>query len=739
MIKKTISLLIVIFFAIHPILKADEGMWLPFMIERLNYVDMQKEGLQLTPEEIYAVNHSSLKDAVIIFGRGCTGEIVSDKGLILTNHHCGYSYIQKHSSVEADYLTDGFWARSFDEELPNPGLTAKFLIRIEDVSERVNSQLSDTLNSMQRSQKIREISTEIEQEATKDTYYDASVKSFFKGNEFYLFVYATYKDVRMVGAPPSSIGNFGGDTDNWMWPRHTGDFSVFRVYSAPDGSPAEYSEENVPFKPAHHFEISLDGVEEGDFAMIMGYPGSTQRYLTSDGVKQAINIKNPTIVEVRDQKLKIMKKAMDASDEVRIKYASKYARVANYWKYFQGQTRGLKRLKVAKKKAQQEKAFTEWINQDEARLTKYGDALQNISQGYKMQEPTLKAQIYFAEAVMGTEIFGFALRHFYRLNEMMQNDADQKEIDDRMAKIKESLDDYFKDYDANLDKNMLAGMLEMYYYNISPVFHPTLLTEYYSEFGGNFQELAAYIFEESMFDNKAEIMAFLSKPKARTLKEDKALELITTFYQKYQEMAAGSGASEAYLSKGYRLYVAGLREMNPDKKYYPDANFTMRLTYGTVGGYQAADAVEYLYYTTLDGVMEKEDPNDEEFIVPAKLKELYETKDYGRYAYHGQMRTCFLSNLDITGGNSGSPVLNGKGQLIGIAFDGNWEAMSGDIAFEPELQRTISVDIRYVLFIIDKFAGATRLIDEMDLVQLRPKPAQEILPHSKTIKETIVD
>lgn len=725
MIKKIIPIIIGLVLGLQPVVKADEGMWLPFLIERLNYQDMKEQGLQLTAEEIYSVNNSSLKDAVIVFGGGCTGEIVSDQGLVLTNHHCGYSYIQKHSTVEHDYLTDGFWAMSKDEELQNPGLTAKFLVRIEDVSDRINSELNEDMTLDERNAKIRELSKTIEKEATEDNHHDASVRSFFKGNEFYLFVYTTYKDVRLVGAPPSSIGNFGGDTDNWMWPRHTGDFSVFRVYTAPDGTPAEYAEENVPMKPAYHFDVSIDGVEEGDFAMIMGYPGGTQRYLTSVGVNMAINKKNPTIVNIRDKKLKVMKESMDASKEVRIQYASKYARTANYWKYFQGQTKGLKRLKVAQKKKDLEDEFQNWANQKEVRKEKYGNALKKLEEGYGLQENTIIAETYFREAIFrGPEILGFTLRNFYGLHKSLKEDADEEKIQQRVDAIKGRLDNYFKDYHAPLDKKLLGAMLKMFYENVPQFQHPEILDEYYKSYDGDFMAAADDIFRKSSMKSKEEVLDLLEKPTERKIRKDPAFELVDAFYKTYQNISQDTKRADELLSEGYRKFVAGLQEMNPDKSYSPDANFTMRLTYGKVNGYEPADAVQYEYYTTLDGVMEKEDPTDEEFIVPEKLKKLYEEKDYGRYGENGVMHTCFLTNHDITGGNSGSPVIDAKGRLIGIAFDGNWEAMSGDIAFEPELQRTINVDIRYVLFVIDKFAGASHLVEEMNIVK-SPRPAKK--------------
>ncbi len=715
--KKVVVLFMAMFLMLHTNVKADEGMWLPFLINRLNYQDMKEKGLKLTPEEIYSVNHSSLKDAIIVFGGGCTGEIISDKGLILTNHHCGYSSIQQHSTVEHDYLLDGFWAMTMEEELPTPGLVAKFLVRIDDVTERITKELNENMSLEEREKKIRAIKQEIVEEATKDTKHDASVKSFFYGNEYYLFVYDTYKDIRMVGAPPSSIGNFGGDTDNWMWPRHTGDFSMFRVYTAPDGSPAEYSKDNIPMKPKHHLPISLKGYKEGDFAMIMGNPGSTERYLTSFGIEQAIDKKNPTIVEIRDKKLKVMKEFMDADPAVRIQYASKYARTANYWKYFQGQTKGLKRLKVADKKRAIEKKFNNWATSQNSEIP-YNQATELIKKGYEDIAHTVIPNIYFSEGIMrGPEIMGFALRNFYRLNNLLEEDKDQKAINKSIERIKGGLDDYFKDYYRPLDKKMLSAMLKMYYNNVPTQYHPNILTKYHKKYKGNFDKIADKVFAKTNFSRKEDVLNLLDNISHKKLRKDLALTMVIEFYDSYKKANENLDKADEELSKGYRYFVKGLRIMNPDKSYYPDANFTMRVTYGNIYGYEPADAVDYLYYTTLDGVMEKENPNDKEFIVPKKLKELYEAKDYGRYAQDGKLRTCFLSNLDITGGNSGSPVIDGEGNLIGLAFDGNWEAMSGDIAFEPELQRTISADIRYVMFVIDKFAGCQRLIDEMTFVK----------------------
>ena len=738
--RKLFVLLVILTIGFGPVTKADEGMWLPLFVERLNYVDMEKMGLQLTAEEIYSINNSSLKDAIIIFGGGCTGEIVSPEGLIFTNHHCGFGAIQSHSTIEHDYLTDGFWAMSKKEELKNDRLKAKFLVRIEDVTERVLSELNNEMSEKERTGKVREIGKEISDEAEKDTHYNASVRSFFGGNEYYLFVYEVFKDVRLVGAPPSSIGKYGADTDNWMWPRHTGDFSIFRVYTGPDGKPADYAKENIPLKSKYYLPISIAGVEQGDFAMILGYPGGTQRYLSSWGVELAIEESNPTVVKIRDKKLKIMREQMDANETVRIQYASKYARTSNYWKYFIGQTKGLKRLKVYDKKKKQEEQFNEWVNASDSHKEKYGQALSLMEEGVDDSKEFNLTSIYLNEAIArGSEILMFS-RRFDKLKKMLnQKDKDKDAIENQVESLRGTVEDYFKDYFEPVDRQLLSAMLEMYFQNVPKNQQPEMLAEINKKYNGDFIEYANKLFDKSVFASAEKINAFLDKPKAKTLEKDPATKLLNAFFEKLPELRGALQAAGAKSDKGERLYIAGLREMEPDKKFYPDANFTLRFTYGQVLDYFPADAVHYNYITTLKGVMEKEDPSNWEFVVPEKLKELYEAKDYGHYGEDGEMIVCFLTNNDITGGNSGSPVLNAYGELIGLAFDGNWEAMSGDIAFEPELQRTICVDARYVLFIIDKYAGAQNIIDELKIVKGHPKLKETVKDTSVKEVEQIVE
>ena len=718
---KKIVLLVIIAVFIYPLKsKADEGMWLLQLLEKYNYKDMQRLGLKLKPEDIYSINHSSLKDAIIQFGRGCTGEIISDEGLILTNHHCGYSAIQSHSTVENDYLKDGFWAQSKIEEIPNEGLTARFLVRIEDVTERIMKGLSDTMSESHRTIKIKEIGSAIEKEITANSNYEATVSNFFDGNEFYLLVYEVYKDVRLVGAPPSSIGKFGADTDNWMWPRHNGDFSMFRVYMSPDGKPAEYSKDNIPYKPKHFLPISIKGVEKNDFTMTMGYPGRTSRYLSSYGVNQAIELSNPAIVKIREKKLAIMKEAMDKSDTIRIQYAAKYAQTSNYWKYFIGQTRGLKRLKVIEKKQEIEKKFDTWAKSSAELQKKYGTVISDFEKSYNMLNAYILSKWYFVEGIgRGAELIALSAKFEPLLKELKEKKPSQEAIKKITTNLQKSLPDFFKDYNMGTDKKIFAAMLEMFYNDVPKEQQPDIYKIIISKYKGDFNKYTEYVYSNSFFVSKDKIEGYLSKPTAKKIEADPLFVLMKSFYNNYnKDILVKMQNGNDLLSKSGRNYIAGLRAMNPDKIYAPDANSTMRLSYGQVLDYDAANAVHYNYYTTIEGIMEKEDPTNPEFVVPKKLKELYKNKDYGRYASkNGEMHVCFISNNDITGGNSGSPVINGEGQLVGLAFDGNWEAMSGDIFYEPDIQRTISVDARYILFIIDKYAGAKRLIDEMKIVE----------------------
>jgi len=720
--KKIVFLFVTLFSLLRFPAMADEGMWIPMFIDRLNYVDMQKMGLKLTAEEIYSVNNGSLKDAIIIFGRGCTGEIISDQSLILTNHHCGYGSIQSVSSVENDFLTNGFWAKSQSEEIPVPGLTVQFLISMADVTNEMLTGITDKTSETDRIEILKKNRKAIETKATTSNHYNAIVKDYFEGNEFYLLVYEIFKDIRLVGAPPEVVGKFGADTDNWMWPRHTGDFSMFRVYAGAGNTPAEYSADNKPFKPRHFLPVSIAGIQKDDFSMIMGNPGTTDRYLTSWGVDMAVEETGPTIVKIREEKLRIMKEGMDASDKVRLQYSSKYASTANYWKFFIGQTKGLKRLKVADQKKRIEADFNAWMDPNPFAIQKYSAALPLISGAYSIIRQYNVSRLYYTEGIMrGSEILGYANR-FDKLKKILSTkDTAPEVLSAEIKQLQNGLNAQFKDYNQAVDQNLLAQMLKMFSANVKPEHQPAFLKELAAKYKGDFTAMAADVFGKSNFSSGEKVNELLKNPKAKIIEKDPAYKLMQAFMKQLSVIQKQSEAANLDLQKGNRLFLAGLREMQPNRKFYPNANSTMRLTYGNVLDYYPADAVHYDFTTTMDGIMEKEDPSVREFMVPEKMKEIYKNKDFGPYGNpDGTMTVNFLTTHDITGGNSGSPVIDGQGRLIGLAFDGNWEAMSGNIAFEPELQRTINVDIRYVMLVIDKFAGAQNLIDEMVIVNDRP-------------------
>jgi len=717
--KKIFTILLGLTFLFNFNLRADEGMWLLSMLGK-NYEEMKAMGFKLTPEDIYNVNNGSIKDAIVGLGNEgapfrhfCTGEIVSDEGLFFTNHHCGYGMIQAHSTVEHDYLADGFWAYSKDQELSNPGTTASILISMEDVTDDILAELTDEMTEDERATKIKEKSKEIANAATADTEYDAYVADMFDNNQFFLFVYIIYKDVRLVGTPPSAMGKFGGDTDNWEWPRHTADFSMFRIYTAPDGSPASYSDENVPLKPKHYLPVSVKGVEDGDFAMVMGFPGTTNRYLTSYGLEETMNITNKLRFEIRTVKINILREEMKASQKVRIQYASKYARCSNYWKYSEQQNKALKQLNTMAVKKDIEKQYMKWAKNN--KTTAYAEALGLIENAYKNRKDYAIARMFLIEGLIsGPELPYFAYQCSGLISALESKDQDK--IDKNIAAVKEAAADFYKDYNAETEKKLIAAMFEYTYNNLDKQFHPEILQTIESKYKGDFNKFVETAFKKSVFATEESFNAFLEKPNAKKLKKDLIMTAGISIINKYREVNSLFWTNSEGLEKGRRLFVDGILAINTGNLMYPDANSTIRLTYGKVGKYDPRDAVAYNYYTTLKGVIEKEDPNSTEFIVPEKLKELYYAGDFGQYANKdGELVTCFITDNDITGGNSGSPVINGEGHLIGLAFDGNSEAMSGDIDFEENLQRCINLDVRYALFIIDKYAGAKNLIEEMDI------------------------
>ena len=714
--KSLVSLLVFVFI-LNLSTKADEGMWLPSLIGKLNIQKMNSIGCKLTAEQIYSINQSSLKDAVVALDRGsCTAEIISADGLLLTNHHCGFGEIQAHSSVEHDYLRDGFWAMKREDELSNPGKTVTFLIRMEDVTDQILKDVTDAMDDKTRLTKVREASAKIEKEAKGETAYETRVRSFFESNKYYLFVTETFKDIRLVGTPPQSIGKFGGETDNWMWPRHTGDFSMFRVYCSKDGKPAEYSKDNVPYHPKHFLPVSLKGVEKNSFAMVMGYPGTTTRYRTSTEVKYMMDVVNEVRITAREAKLNIIKDFMATSQKARIQYASKFARSSNYYKYSIGQNKGLVALDVIGKKQAIEIDFLKWANETPERKAKYGSVLDSINAAFTSQHEKIAFQ-YAREALLGgPEIFSFAAGSSSLYDAL--KGTDKVKINAAVAEMRTSLDEYFKDYDANTDQKVAGTLLKLYASKVNQKYIPGFLQEIGRKYKGDYNAYAQKLFEKTIFADQTKLEAFLNNPSKKVLDKDMAFIAMRSIFETMNTISLDSRKTTGGIDKARRLFVAGLNEMNKDKSVYPDANSTMRLTYGIVDGYVPRDATYYDYFTTMKGYVEKGIPGDVDFDFPQKLVDMYNAKDFGQYAdKDGTLHTCFTSNNDITGGNSGSPVMNGDGELIGIAFDGNWEAMSGDVAFEPALQKCINVDIRFVLWTIDKFAGASNLINEMKLIK----------------------
>ena len=712
--KKTTILLLSAFVLLLSPVKADEGMWLPFLLGR-NYEDMKKHGLRLTQEEIYSINQSSLKDAIVSFGGFCTGEIISKNGLILTNHHCGYDAIAESSTTEHNYLDNGFWAKNFGEEIAIKGLTATFIVRMEDVSETINKALKPGMTAEERAAKIKEISDVLIKDATAgdQSKYEAFVRDFFEGNEFYLFVKETFRDIRLVGTPPQSAGKFGGDTDNWMWPRHTADFSMFRVYAGSNNEPADYSTSNKPYTPKHSLPISLKGVQEGDYAMIMGFPGSTDRYLSSFGVKQAVTLEQPKRVEIRAKKLQIMRNVMDQDDAIRLKYSSKYAQVANYWKYFIGQTEQVKKNNVVGKKQALESQFSTFAKGK----NEYSNVLSSMENAYKTTDEFVNINVYQSEFIYSVDVNLAAFRFKFWRDAVNAKSDRADMMRDRFISI---VNEYYENANMGIELETIREVLMMYVKDV-PMDQMGPLTKKIAAKGDKgVAKYAKLIEKKSMFLNKEKFDAFAKNPTLEAMEKDPLFRLIVDMNEAFETVTSKESVVKANdeLETANRLFVRGIREMNPDKKYYPNANSTMRLTYGNVLPYSPKDGVSYNYTTTLNGVMEKEDPTSHEFMVDPRIKEVWSKKDYGQYAdASGELVVNFLSNNDITGGNSGSPVINGDGQLIGTAFDGNWEAMSGDIFFEPNIQRTISLDIRYTLWLVDKCYGAKNIIDELELVK----------------------
>lgn len=692
---------------------ADEGMWVLKELNKQNLERMKELGFTPSYEQLYSETAPCVANAVVIFGGGCSGITVSNEGLIFTNHHCGFGSIQQLSSVEHDYLKDGFVSQSKEEELPVPGLTVRYLRETVDVSDRINSQIASIKEEHLRLAAADSIGQAMADSVGNTEFQAADVVPFYNNNKYFLIVYDVFNDVRMVFAPPSSVGKFGGDTDNWMWPRHMGDFSVFRVYAGADNKPAAYSKDNKPYQPKYVAEVSLQGYQDKDYAMTIGFPGSTDRYLCSWGVQQRIEDSNKPRIEVRGIKQAIWKDAMLKSDEVRIKYASKYAGSSNYWKNSIGMNKGLANLKVIDRKREEEAAFAAWVAQDAKRKEVYGDVLSLLEKGYTSSSEYKKISTYLGEAFLsGAEIV--------KLARMIQSvdvkGSTPEEID---IFLEDNIKSFFKDYDASLDRKVLAAMMKIVKERVPAENLPDIYKKVDKKYKGDYEKYAADVFKKTSILSYDNIASMLKDPKKYAkLKKDPAAELSLSVLISLFELQQLTGDSYYDIAKGERLYFAGLKEMHPEKAFASDANFTMRVSYGSIGGYRPYDAAWYDYYTTQKGIFEKENPESDEFWVQPEILNLIRSKDFGQYANKdGELQLCFLSNNDITGGNSGSPVFDKNARLIGLAFDGNWEAMSGDIAFEPDLQRTISVDIRYVLYMIDKWGKCPRLIEELKLVK----------------------
>ncbi len=700
--------------------KADEGIWIPMLLEQLNQKEMQTMGMKITAEDIYSINHSSLKDAILLFGSGCTAEFVSSQGLIFTNHHCGYSTIQSHSSLEHDYLTNGFWAMKQSEELTNPGLTATLLVRMEDVTTKVLAGVNKTMTEVQRNETIKKISKKIAKEAVKGTHYNASVRPFYYGNQYYLFVTEVFKDIRLVGTPPSNIGKFGGDTDNWMWPRHTGDFSIFRVYVGKDNKPAKYSPDNVPYQPKKHLEISLKGVEKNDFTFVFGYPGRTQQYLTSYAVDLLSNYDNPARIKMRDKRLKIIRNEMNNDKLVRIQYSAKYARIANGWKKWIGENRGIQRLQAITKKQEFEKAFSKWVSQDEKRKNKYGNLINDFENTYRSLKPYTMAYVYFTEAGLAPEIIRFAYGFKRLVNKSKEKDVKSEDFQKTLERYQKGVAGYLKNYNVSIDKKIFAELMKLYYQDCDKAYQPDIFSMIRKKYNGDFNKYTEAVFNKSFMVSSEKATDFLKDYRAkdyRKIEKDPVYQLASSVYENYITKVQDRIISlNDRIDSLYRIYMKAIMEMQPEKRFFPDANSTLRVAYGKVNDYYPRDGVRYSHYTTIEGIMQKEDSTIYDYVVEPKLKFLYATKNYGRYANKsGEMPVAFIATNHTTGGNSGSPVLNAYGQLIGLNFDRNWEGTMSDIIYDPDQCRNISLDIRYCLFIIDKYAGATNLINEMTI------------------------
>jgi len=700
--KSIKHLLVVLFVSIAALARADEGMWLPFLLEKLNEKQMKSLGMKISAKDIYNINAGSLKDAIVSFGGFCTGEVISSKGLVLTNHHCGFDAVQNHSTLDHNFIRDGFWAMNNAQELTNPGLYVTFIVRIEDVTKAALNGVTADMKEAERQAVVDQNIRQINSAAKKETYQKAFTRAFFEANQYFLFITETYTDVRLVGAPPAAIGNFGQDTDNWMWPRHTGDFSVFRIYAGKDNKPADYSPDNVPYVPKKSLSVSLDGIAEKDFTMVFGFPGKTTEYLPAIAVKQIAEVNDPAKIAVRDKALAILNSFMRKDEKIKIEYAAKYATVSNSWKKWKGEVLGLTRTDALDKKKKYEAEFQKRVDANPQWKSQYGTLLADMQAAYIELEPLGRARDYHTEVTNRIELFTLFNRIKY-----VQQSRGKPDYDNILAKFKDSLNQFYNEYEPVVDKKLFEGLMPLY---MSPKVKEV----------SDFAKWANDIYDNTDLDNgKATLTLVQSDPDAflQNLETDKA-------YDTYKEIIADYNTNilpklnvvQARINQLQRTYMQAQIEVFKEKAFYPDANSTLRITYGKVNGYTAKDAVKYDFNSYLDGVMEKYIPGDYEFDVPQKLRDLYAKKDYGVYGKNGRMPVCFIASNHTTGGNSGSPVLDASGNLIGLNFDRVWEGTMSDINYDPSICRNIMVDIRYVLFVIDKYAGAGHLIKEMKIV-----------------------
>ncbi|MBL0274100.1 MAG: S46 family peptidase [Chitinophagaceae bacterium] len=716
-------LLVAFCLSIVSLVKADEGMWLPLLLGKLNEKQMKSLGMKMSANDIYSINSGSLKDAIVSFNGGCTGEVISSKGLILTNHHCGFDAIQNHSTLDHNYIRDGFWAGNYSEEIPNPGMFVTFIIRIEDISKQVLNGVTSEMPENERQSLVDKNSAEIKRNSKKESYQDGFVRGFFEGNQYYLFITETYRDIRLVGAPPSSIGNFGKDTDNWMWPRHTGDFSMFRIYANKNNKPAEYSTDNIPYTPKKSLSISLDGVAEGDFTMVFGFPGRTTQYLQSAAVEQIMKINDPAKIGIREKALAVIDGYMRKDEQIKIQYAAKYAGIQNAYKKWQGEVLGLTSTNAVEKKKSYENEFQKRVNNNTQWKATYGSLLSDLEKAYAEIQPYGFARDYYLEIVSKIELFSIA-NAINSLKAAYEKDGENG-YKQRLKEVKNRLAGLFDEYNAEVDQRLFVVLMEMYMNDQESKYQSPEFRNWVKENGNNLEKAAVDLYKETILKDARKTLVLLDQPMGDVLefaKKDPVVLLYADLINTYSEQVSKKlNEIQGRINKLNRSYMQAQMDVFKEKTFYPDANSTLRVTYGKVKGYNPRDAVKYDHYTYLDGVLDKYKPGDYEFDVPEKIRTLYKSKDYGPYGSGGKMPVCFIAMNHTTGGNSGSPALDAYGNLVGLNFDRVWEGTMSDINYDPSICRNIMVDIRYVLFVVDKFAGASHLVKEMKLVHPKKK------------------